>query len=273
MNHLLAKTRGVKGLVFKVLSGGTYYSIPSNFAGAKPYDPAYKLEEDEWFLIKKFSKQSFNISLISDTFVSTAYNQLAKDDYGKIQFLCAVQPGYFIFQKVSSGQLIVKRFLSLSDTPELIDDTPMLVLRDYPDAFYDRGADILYFKNLSSIGGIFKGIDELYREATDNETETFLSNDFIILGDEYNFESVKKANRKRIALAVDTLNKFTPEIKNKIVKYIRGYSSLEYDKKGRAFKIQTEEHLKTLLYGIGERFYTTQVNNEKRLANSVTKIE
>ena len=39
------------------------------------------------------------------------------------------------------------------------------------------------------------------------------------------------------------------------------------------FTIESENDLKSLLYGIEQRYYTTLLGNEKRLANSVTTIE
>ncbi len=41
----------------------------------------------------------------------------------------------------------------------------------------------------------------------------------------------------------------------------------------RKFSIKDEERLKHLLWGIEERYYTTRVGGEKRVANSVSKIE
>jgi hypothetical protein len=120
---------------------------------------------------------------------------------------------------------------------------------------------------------IFKGIDALYREATQNETETFLANDFIQLNNGYSVENVKTANRKRIAMAMDTLSKFTPTEKNGIFKYIKGYcKNLKFDKKTSSFTIECEDDLKHLLYGIEQRYYTTKLGAEKRLANSITPI-
>jgi hypothetical protein len=40
----------------------------------------------------------------------------------------------------------------------------------------------------------------------------------------------------------------------------------------QAFKIATEEDLKALLYGIEQRYFTTPVGNERRLANSIISL-
>ena len=38
------------------------------------------------------------------------------------------------------------------------------------------------------------------------------------------------------------------------------------------FDIGSEKELKELIYGIEQRYYTTEIGNEKRLANSVIKL-
>ncbi|MNW05745.1 hypothetical protein D3C71_2020380 [compost metagenome] len=56
--------------------------------------------------------------------------------------------------------------------------------------------------------------------------------------------------------------------------YINNYceGTLGFDVDNGKFEIKTDEQLKYLLYGIEERFYTTQLGQQKRLANSVQDI-
>lgn len=272
MNYLIAKKKGRLGSHYKLISNKEIFELP-DLTSSIEYNPAYKLEEDEWFSIETFSHQNFCIDLLTKKFISTEYNQLAVEDYGNIEYLCSYQTGIYYFQKITASQLIRKKYLTLSKTPSLIDDEPLIVIRDYADAIYDKNDDILYFKSLSSISSIFRGISILYREATQQETEAFLQNDFISLGDNYTADNVKKANRKRIAMAMDTINNFSPRDKKSIFKYILGYcKNLKFDKKASNFTIETEEDLKLLLYGIEQRYYTTVLGGEKRLANSITRL-
>ena len=70
---------------------------------------------------------------------------------------------------------------------------------------------------------------------------------------------------------MDTLNKLDEQQKKEIFSYTdKYYPDLKYD--GKAFEIKNEEDMKNLLYGIEQRFYTTPVTNEKRVANSVSQI-
>ena len=65
-----------------------------------------------------------------------------------------------------------------------------LVINALPDAVYFKGSDTLVFRNLATISSIFKGIDELYKEATKEEVEQFLDESFIELSNDYGVEKV-----------------------------------------------------------------------------------
>ena len=147
-----------------------------------------------------------------------------------------------------------------------------IVINDVPDAIYKKDDDRLYFRKFETITPIFKGIDELYREATDEEVDEFLGLGFINLQGEYSTEKVKKANRKRIALAMESLNRYTSEQKDTIFNYTNNYfPHLRFN--GTSFEVRNEEDLKNLLYGIEQRFYTTVATYEKRCASAVYSLE
>lgn len=111
----------------------------------------------------------------------------------------------------------------------------------------------------------------LYHEATQEEIDTFLANEFIRLKDDYSSNKVKTANRKRIALAVKTLSELNESDRKNIFKYIGEYCP-GLKVANNAFEIGSEDDLKMLLYGIEQRFYTTLVGGEKRLANSIVTL-
>ena len=155
--------------------------------------------------------------------------------------MCAYQTGVYYFQKLSSSQVIRKKCFAFSNAPTLVENEPIIVIDNYPDAIYVKNEDILYFKKLTAITGIFRGIDQLYQEATQEETEEFLENDFILLDKNYSADKVKKANRKRIAMAMATLQQFTPAQKQDIFTYIREYcDDLVFDEDDENFTISGE---------------------------------
>lgn len=272
MNHLLAKIKGRNGDFFKVISNRQIFDMPDDLNNAVEYNSDYKLEDDEWFAVTEFSEKEYCIDFLRTRFISTDYNQLARAEYTNVEYLVAYQTGVYCFQKLSSSQIIRKKYFSISDQPDLV-DSPIIVINQVPDAIYVKDDDTLYFKKLPAITTIFKGIYELYKEATQEETEEFLQNDFINLDESFTADSVKKANRKRIAMAQETLKKYKPKEKKQIFSYIREYcADLEFDENDENFSISNEDDLKKLLYGIEQRYYTTRIGNEKRLANSIISI-
>ena len=48
-----------------------------------------------------------------------------------------------------------------------------IIINDIPDAVYIKSEDTLYFQRLETISPIFKGIEKLYREATQEEVDRF----------------------------------------------------------------------------------------------------
>lgn len=273
MNHLLAKTKGRNGSFYKVISNRLIFDMPDDLNNSIEYDSDYKLEDDEWFAITEFSEKQYCIEFLTTRFISTDYNQLPRAGYANIDYLVAYQSGSYCFQKLMTSQVISRKYFSISDEPDLVADSPIIVINQIPDAIYVRNVDTLYFRKLTSITTIFKGIYDLYKEATQEETAEFLQNDFINLDENYTAENVKKANRKRIAMAQATLQTFNRRQKRQIFSYIREYcEDLAFDENDENFAISNEEDLKKLLYGIEQRYYTTRIGNEKRLANSITTV-
>lgn len=250
-----------------------YPKKQSLFQNAVDYTPEYKLEEDEWFKITNFSKNDYGIkNLLKQNFDSVDFNSLTKQEFDEIDFLFTEIEQSIFFQNIPKSQLLKKKMIgSFGESFKYIAESKQIFIKEIPDAVYDTQTDALYFRKLESITGIFKGIDQLYREATTEETEKFLKNDFISLDNEYDVSKVKIPNRKRIALATDILNNLSAADKKNIFNYISEYCS-NLKKNESSFLISSEDDLKLILFGIQQRFYTTPVGNEKRIANSVIKL-
>ena len=237
-----------------------------------PYAPSATLEEGEWFYVSEARSQGYANELLNRQFESVDFDSLGMQDFGTIDFLFVNEHDGLYFQKVSKTKLIARKsVLYIGEGFQYKQDIKELVINDCPDAIYSRSEDRLYFRKLESITSIFKGIDQLFREATDEEVFDFLRNDFILLRTDYDVSSVKTPNRKRIALAKNTLESLTEVDRGRIFSYIGEYCpNLSQD--NGAFEIGTEDELKMLLYGIEQRFYTTPVGGERRLANSVVPL-
>lgn len=247
-----------------------------NLDACIPYNPDHNLDEDAWFKIKDFSHEGFCLDLLKQDFDSKDYNDLTKDNFSKIAFLFAVQGDDFYFQKITPSLFVKRKTLIFGEVAELEQSQTRLVINSLPDAVYFKAADTLIFRNLTTISSIFTGIDELYKEATNEEVEQFLAEPFIELTDDYNLDKVSKPNRKRIGLAMATLEAMSDDDKTNMLDYIDSYCGeqrLKLDRENQKVEISNDDELKILLYGIEQRFYTTPFSHEKRIANSVQPID
>ena len=241
-------------------------------ASTSPYTPGATLQDDDWFCITNAKGQEYSIDLLSDTVSTADLDSLTRAEFNKIDYLFVIDGRFIFFQNVSKSKLVSqKRVVHFGEGFTYKTDCAEIVIRDLPDAIYDKTTDTLYFRRLESITSIFRGIDMLYREATQEETDSFLANDFISLKDDYSGSKVKTANRKRIALAAKTLSELDEPDRKNIFKYIGDYCP-DLKVSENSLEVGSENELKMLLYGIEQRFYTTPVGGEKRLANSVITL-
>lgn len=272
MNHILAK---VSRKFYKLISDKELFeNITFSSGSYVEYDPNHNLDEECWFKISNFSTKDYCLDILKSDFDSKEYQELSKTQFDKIKLILSIQNGIFYFQKVTPSLLIKKKkLLCFGEAAKLEENTGILVINSLPDAVYFKNEDVLIFKSLPLISSIFNGIDELYKEATKEEVSDFLNNEFIDL-ENFAEENVSKPNRRRIAMAMDVLKGLEENQKIEIISYINKYCSdkLYYDSVKQKFTISSDEQLKNLLYGIDQRFYTTEINNEKRLANSIIKL-
>ena len=274
MNQLIAKIRE-RGKAIekykKVISDENFFHLPINLTNAVEYNPDTLLDDDNWYVITGFSSKEYCLELLKQQFNSVDYDLLDSQSFEKLDFLFSYQSDDYFFQNISKSQLVRKKLLSFGEGFKYDNKSAFIVIKDIPDAIYRKSNDCLYFRKLASITSIFHGIDQLHREATELETNEFLKEDFIILANGFSSIDVKTANRKRIALALDTLKNFEDDDKSKVFTYIQEYCP-DLSKSEGAFSIGSENDLKMLLFGIEQRFYTTVVGEEKRIANSVISM-
>lgn len=275
MKCLIVKVKGRKRTPTykKMISGKDIYSFPSNLDDAIEYSPSTLHEENEWYMITSFSKTKFCIEFLKEDFSSVNYEKLSRSEVDSIDYLCSIQDDIFYFQNISKANLRPHKIVHIGDDFIYEENSKNININIIADAIYLKQDDTLYFQSLSKLTKIFKGIEELYREATDEETTEFLNSSFINLTSGYSTLEVKTANRKRITMALETLKKFNLKEKKQIVKYISKYcKNLRTNEDKNTFDIGSERELKELIYGIEQRYYTTEIGNEKRLANSVIKL-
>jgi hypothetical protein len=273
VDQVLARIKGRgKKKVFKLLSDFTLFKTINITANACiEYNPDHNLDEDSWFKIDDFSQQAYCLEFLKPPFDSKSYDDLPKADFTDIAYLCALQGNDFYFQKITPSLFMTKKMIAFGEVATVEENDKRLVVNTLPDAIYQKGTDTLVFRNLASISSMFKGIDGLYKAATEAEVKQFLDESFVELASGYDAKKVSKPNRKRIALAMATLTAMSDPDRKGMLTYIDSYckKELKFDQKNHKFEITTDNELKLLLYGIEQRFYTTPIGNEKRLANSV----
>lgn len=238
-----------------------------------PYSAETLLDEDEWFVVNNFSDRSYFPEFLRPDLVSSDVSELEKDQFEKISYLVAAQGDDFYFQRVVPSSMLKKKIIAFGDSAYLERPMTRIVVNMQPDAVFYRQSDELIFKDLARVSPIFTGIDELFREATSEQVNDFLSQDFISV-DGFGIDDVSKPNRKRIALALESLGRMSDTERDSIFVYIREYcqSTLDYESDEGTFIVTSDEDVKNLTYGIEERFYTTTVLRERRLANSVIPL-
>lgn len=234
------------------------------------FDNRTNLDDFEWYKLVNFSSKDYATKEIKEKTSSTDYNMATHADAAGIEYIFELSDDILLFQKVTRNAFVKKRnFITLGERFEKCPNISLFQINAYPDAIYDRTKDVLYFRKLFSITKIFNGINEIYREATDTEVQTFLAEKVFCLADGFSADKVKIPNRKKIALVQDTFSKMSNQQKKGMFDYIKDYYPNLKLENGKA-QISNEEDLKNILYGLEERFYTTLISKEKRIANSIT---
>ena len=274
MKHLLAFLGERSGGLTKLLSTTEEIYPDQDLSQCVPYAPTALADENEWFFLDNISAREFSnhVMSLSQPFNSTSLTQLNPDKYDSIKYICAHSPHQIHFQKVLTSTRLKKKLLSISNSPVIENNRKLILINSQPDAIHVPAEDKIYFKDLGRIKSIFGGIESVYREATNEEVTNFLGESFIQATDDYTVDSVKVPNRKRIALAMDRLTNFSASEKSTVIDYIVDYCP-EVPYSDGKFTIANEDDLKKVLFGIDERFYTTNIKQEKRLANAVISLE
>lgn len=278
MDQVLAKIKGHgKKTIYKLLSDQKLFDdINITSGNCVEYNPDHNLDEDSWFQIEQFSEKPYCLEFLKDEFIFSELDELSKSNFSDIAYVCAIQGDSYCFQKITKSLFLnKKKMISFGEVAKLESLDNSLTIKALPDAIYQKNNDTLVFRNLATINSVFKGIDEIYKEATNEEVEQFFEEPFIEASEEYTVENVSKLNRKRIALAMTTLDDMPEGDRGTMLSYMHEYceNKLKINKDNNTVKVETDEELKLLLYGIEQRFYTTPLGNEKRLANSVQALE
>lgn len=277
MDYLLARIDTRKKANMRlVLSDEAIYqdvSLDRN----RPYNDDYKLSDGEWFVVEEFREKPFFKEWVKEPFNAGDYSQIQQAEYSGLKFLCSVQDGNkFLFQRLFTGSVYENKTLlwfSVNEQPTLRTDSQLVIINKEPDAVFHLNENRLYFKSIPTVKPLFPGIECLYKEATQEEVDIFLQQDFIRLGGGFAAGQVKTPNRKHIKEAKEIYDSYTDQDKCDLKVYAQKYRpNLNYNPKTDICEISNDEQLRDLIYCILQRFYTTEIGGKKRVAHAVDDI-
>jgi len=242
--------------------------------GIFDYNPETLLEEDHFYRLEKFSTFEFYPDWLKKPVDSKDYFDIEKKDYQEISYIVEIDDdNTFIFQYLNkSTYLKCRKFFELGEEITIEDKKTILVIKDIPDAYYDRSTDSLFFRNLIYLEKIFPGASSLYKEATNDQVKDFLTSGIFPLKNNFTSENVSVLNRKKIALCLSTFSKLTHAQKTLISKSVQSHKPSLYDSVSNSYVVDSDESLKLVLYALQERFFTTIATNKKTIANSVITV-
>ncbi len=268
-NYIFGKVKRKQNLFRIIETEEEVYNTNNLVLNGIEYNPATLIEDEDIYQLSNFSQSEYCLNFLTEELNTVNFNQITKADLKKLSFICTIQENLIFFQIINPSFFISKKWFSI-DELTLETEKPIITINPFADAIYNKDNDTLYFKKLTAAQKIFKGMDQLYKVATETETRTFLQSDFLEVTTDFSPNLVTIPNRKRIALVNETLNRLSDDEKVAIYDYTNEYGQVTYEN-GR-FKIENDEDLKYVLWGIEQRFYTTQIGGEKRVANSIISI-
>jgi hypothetical protein len=259
---------------YKIGSELNFFNFNPSDYSLVSYDPNTLIEEGELYKIESFSSQDFFPPWLNSGIDSKDFNQIEASHYSSISYIIEVlQNKDFCFQLAGgSTYLRKKKFIELGDELRVEREKTLIIIKDIPDAYYEFASDTLVFSNLVVLDKIFDGASELYKAATDQQVQSFINNPCITLANGFESKKVSVLNRKKIALCLDSFSALLPADQANVLAETKVDAPDIVCKDTGNFIIGDDKALKLFLYGLQERYYTTKVGKEKRIANSVLKI-
>jgi len=266
MTEILAKIKSEYKMILNQADNVlTDFDLPS--IEAIDFAPSQKPDDDQWFQINGFSEKNYFIDQCKADFSSASLNQIVNDDYADISCIVISQGRKKYFQRITPALFVSKKtILDYSGEPKIVEHRKQIEIRGESDAVYLVDTDTLYFKTIGKLKVIFPGIEVLHREATQDEVDSFIGNDFISLSGIIN-TSIGAQNRKRIADIGIKYNALSDDKKNQLITYAKEKAGVEVE--GNSFVVKSETELKNVLYAMDQRYYYADIYEENRVANSV----
>lgn len=268
-----------------LLTEDTVYD--ANTENQTQYSSTHRLdsEENEWFYVDNFRESNFNTPIakigqqgikVEELFNRlTELTQFQSRDYPCIKWLITKQGACYYFQKVlPSSRIANKKFIWFTvGSPQIQEiNNSVEVHREHPDIIYDSTADKLIFKDLSRAKGMFPDLINLYREATNEEVEGFISNRTDISISQ-SFE-IGVRNRKEAARLLPKIEALSDEARDILTRYVDDHIGKTNLQRGDDEKIiiSNPTDFKEYIALLDERFIVSEVYGESRRVTAFTTM-
>lgn len=240
------------------------------------FDPEVKLEHEDWFYIEIDDDHMPMVKEYGDKFSSTvSLNDVTEEEFSKIDLIFRkVGNDELVFQKITQSKRMVDKsilkWLPNIGKPErtIIDNG--IELKSEIDAYFD-GNDKLYFKNFRTIRSLFKGIDDYYRIASQEEVDEFKKFNLVSFVSDF---KIKTNNLKMLAVLKDyeiDLDDIT--VKNTLLRTYNQYPSQDFElDDNQNFIIDSNRKLTSFLKLALGRLYTNPITKDKMEANYAKKL-
>lgn len=277
MNFVFAKIKRLKvAPLRKIVSDAELYTpVSVDQVTCIPFDHDHKLDDDSWFHIDEFSSTDMCPEFLLNGVSSVNLAMMNPGQFANMKWFCNVLNENYYFQNiVASSFLRAKSILRMGDSVVIDPAQERLLINAVPDGIYFPDADKLVFRRLSAIAGVFPEISVLFKEATNEDVRKILEMDCLELGPEFTLDKVSVPNRKRISALMQAWEEISEDVLKLKVQYVKNYCpDLEFNDETGKFNIVDDVAFKKFLHGLGDRYYTTEVGGERRLANSVSKLD
>lgn len=249
------------------------YKIP-NVTLAIPFEVDSRgLAEGEWYYIVPTEEQKEEmlgeyVSEVSGISLST----IVPDYYREIKIMYTVYGDEKLFTKVTSRHILrAQKYVAFKEKPELVEQANSLLLDGEVDAYWNGTR--LYFQKFTVARALFPGIQKTFKELTEEKTNEFLSSALFELKDEMSSDFISLSNRKKISTIIDskTVNLKDPVVCNSYLEYAKEYN-LDLEINDDKIALIDNSDVAKVISLLGESFYTSEINKEKREIRSSRKL-
>lgn len=252
--------------------------VNPSITNPKEYDPELQLEDDEWFFIDVDSDHMPMITDYSNFFTNTvSLNDVSREEFSKIDVIFKqLENGNIVFQKVTaSKRLIDKSILKWTERTRRATRTIIengIEIKNSIDAYFDDTDKKLYFKNFSTIRGMFKNIEDYYRVATVQELNRFTEASIILC----NTSTFKVGNRnlKMIAVLIsdEDIDLENSTFIQQMLNTYGQYPNQSFQVANGQFIVNSNQQLTSFFKLALGRLYTNPITHKKMEASSAKKL-